>query len=414
MPNSATTALDTRTPTSLVDEGQGLENISARNRGTSIILGKNLSNTEPKSKQPLADKTNYVARHKGHLVSKSLVNSAPDVYKSLPKSNLRTRESIRDNLQSSIGVKRPKITSANKIIAESDWSLKGVEKFLDEIKALLGLDEKILDGFETRLDLFRLLERRGLLSHKALSIFSKCAEIESLDLGPSYADRMNKVGLISKGPFTVANCTVPIYTGFTGLKVLDMTRVPVVDEDLRYIIRLERLQALGLSCTKISWKGLRYLSKHARFIGSLLCLKLCYMENLGDESFGHLKAFSSLSEIDLYGSDSITLRSLLDLFPANPISSKLRQVRLPDRLFATIRGNHLAYEGLMKKRNLLQDPDKAFDLSEDEIKHELKMHQKQYPSASFLAMDHAHLRKTLNDILLQRRKEEFLWAISQY
>ena len=265
------------------------------------------------------------------------------------------------------------------------------------------------DGLDSPIELLKYLEREGKMSPAVLKAFTGCPDVQILMLGPSYGGKINEVGLVEEGRHPVANCTVPLFHGYGELRVLDLTCVPICDEDCRYLIKLAKLQALGLSGTRVTGRGLRYLARHAQFVPTLQCIKLCYIDKLDDAGVAELAAFPNLAEVDLFGSNKITLSAVLSLVASDPRKGAIRRMRLPEKVHGFLRDRHVAYSQL---GDLDTDPARIDFLTECEAKLQLRKHQRHYPDI-FLNLSVASLHEKLRDIVTLRRKEEFVWSICQ-
>lgn len=284
----------------------------------------------------------------------------------------------------------------------------------------LGLSADITRSLGTPVGLFRHLEesgtqecfhpaltRLGQLSSAVLRVFSQCPGIDSLNLTPTYGFQINDLGLVKPGALSPHKCTVPLFSGFAGVRVVDLTNVHIVDDDLRFLIRLERLQALGLSGTKITNKGLKYLATHAGFKGSLRCIKLCYVEGVSLAGLEHLCAgFKRLSEADLWGCEQL---ALADCKPF--LCGGVAKLRLPAELHGLIDDRHHYYGGLSRRHpELLMAPVGLEAMGEGELKRQLKMHKPQFTDI-YLNLPVEALRARLGKILAVLEIQERLYAL---
>lgn len=153
-----------------------------------------------------------------------------------------------------------------------------------------------------------LAQLRGLESSGQLTLAlfhelaEECQEIDSLNLTPSFGYSVDEWGLKHGSPQPSAGCTQPLYRHpFPSLTKLDLTRVEVGDNDLRYLIKLPSLLALGLSATAITDRGIKYLVQHAVFTPKLQCLKVARVDGITDESLVWMGNFISLQFLDLTG-----------------------------------------------------------------------------------------------------------------
>lgn len=296
--------------------------------------------------------------------------------------------------------------------ARAIWKYSSDKRGVVEITAKLELED-VPSECSTPLELLRFLESRGRLSPRVLGLFSRCPGVQVLSLALSYGCEVNDLGLREAGTFPFYRCTLPFFHGYKDLQVLDLTCVPVGDEQLRYIIRLAKLQALGLSRTEVTGRGLRYLGKHADFAPSLQCLKLCHVDKLRDEELDGLKAFKCLRELDLFGCNKISLKGLIDLLPDNLHELTLATLRPPSKICSLLGARHSEYARIRQQSVVyVDDPEEVAGLSLDEVQVQLRIHQKQYPHI-FLNLDCDCLRRKLTKVLRERSKEEYLWRISQ-
>jgi len=253
------------------------------------------------------------------------------------------------------------------------------------------------------------LEEEGDLGPKALSLFSRLDSVESLQLGPSYAPRgTSEIGLPKASKYPPLKVTALFYAkdAFEGLRILDLTHVPIQDDDLRYLIRLKGLQALGLSGTNIGNAGIRYLSKHAEFRQTLQCMKLCYLEKLADHGVRALSAFFSLVEVDLLGSDGVTLDGVLAF-----ASESLRKLRLPSSVQSRLTRLHDKHLEIARKHGhrLLQTEAEIDQLGHEDVRMQLKFYCNVYPDV-FLSAEPSDMKTKLRDIVQRRKKELLIWS----
>ncbi|PJF17200.1 hypothetical protein PSACC_02997 [Paramicrosporidium saccamoebae] len=387
------------TPDSLVDKEN--EKLSQ-----SATLHAKVPLTEPRPRHPLQSRdTNRVTPNNATQSGVKSV-SAPDFIKKTAPVNILS--ALDDNEGVKKTVKRPKTEPANE--NATAW-IYGSE--VDGIITKLELAD-IPDTITSPLSLFKLLETEGRLSPAVLKLYSRCPDLQSIMMGPSYGGKVNEIGLVTAGHYPAFNCTVPLFHGFKDLLVLDLTCVSIEDEEVRYLIKLDRIQALGLSGTRISGKSLRYLAKHAKFARSLKCIKLCYLDKLEDSAILELfRLFPSLSEIDLYGSNKITLSAVVEAVPCDPVKfRRLRKVRLPEKSFALLQERHVVYSELNRKHDLASDPESVSSLPSAQVQSNLRLYRKLFPDI-FLNLNVDSLEEKLRDILSKRRKEEFLWSICQ-
>ncbi|EPZ36941.1 hypothetical protein O9G_001386 [Rozella allomycis CSF55] len=142
---------------------------------------------------------------------------------------------------------------------------------------------------------FEQLEKEGLLTLDILDQFKNNQDITVVNMTPSFAPIKNEIGLVLQSKGNVKSCTKPFYHGFKNLLFLDITRVPIHDDEIRYLIRLCKLRGLSLSYTEITFKGMKYLSHHAQFKDTLEVLKLAGIEGLDDSWLPLVQTFTNLN-----------------------------------------------------------------------------------------------------------------------
>lgn len=245
-----------------------------------------------------------------------------------------------------------------------------------------------------------------MLTAKVLKFFADCPEINTLDLGPTYASRMNEFGLIENGILSAKKCTAPLFTGYGRLKVLDLTNVLIGDDELRYLIKLQSLEAIGLAGTKVTNKGLKYLAKHALFKPRLMCIKLCYNDQIDDESLVVLRKFEQLTEIDLWGCSKIQMEGCIALLQG---PNRIQKVRLPIHLEKRINELHVYYA--KADSSIVSSPKVSMELSETDMIRQLKFHKSQFPDV-FLNLAKEDLRSKLFNILTIRKIQEKMYKMS--
>lgn len=281
------------------------------------------------------------------------------------------------------------------------WRFQDSEADAKQVASILDLDPSESAGKIS--DLFKKLEAEGKLSQKVLQFFAHCPFIATLNLTPSYAGKLNEIGLLAEPAFDPTRCTVPLYAGYRNLKALDMTNVLIGDDEIRYLIKLESLEALGLSGTGITAKGLKYLSVHAKFSKSLTCLKLCYAQKIGDEAIPAIAGFERLQELDLLGAD-ISVAGCLELAPN--ARSSLQRLRLPSNAMQYLYDMNAYFSD--KKLDELG----ASNVGTHRLKEMLKIFKRKYQDV-FLSTDAADIRRALDNLLARRRREELLWSIAK-
>ena len=373
--------------------------------------------TEPRTRKPLqARDPNQTQNGTPGRTCSSLKlaksKSAPQPTKS---QQIPISEEVELHEEPSSKLKRPKIETANVVTLkklETEWvssdDLHGAIALSERIGVNIPVEEQI-DGY---LSLFKYMETNRELGPKALRVYAACPQIQSVMMTPSYGSEINEIGLLKGGPFSAIGCTRPFFGGYANLLVLDLTCVPIVDDDIRYLIKLSKLQALGLSGTKVSAKGLRYLVKYAQFSKSLRCLKLCCMELFDDQAMSELVGFSGLQELDLVGNQRITLRGLLKFIGDFAEKCPLKRLRLPTKISDGLRDRHLIYRELGgQNTDLIQDIGQLdAHGNKIELKRQLKLHQKTYPDI-FLNLEAISMREKLQSTLIMRKREEFLYSI---
>lgn len=262
------------------------------------------------------------------------------------------------------------------------------------------------------LKLFNFLEKEGRLSPEVLKAFCKSKKILSINMTSSYAGIKCQSGQISAAIYSAKSCTKPFYHGFNQLLSIDFTNVKICDDELRYLIRLPKLQALGLSGTSITDKGIKYISIHSNFKTTLKCIKLCFIDGISDSSINFLNVFIKLRSLDLRGNQNISLSGCLNLLKdAHDLQELNFRIKLPQKVCQELSLLHDIYGELSKTyAYLIIDPrDPRIDmLSRTEIKSQLKIHAKNYDGI-YLNQETETLQSKLMDIVKRREKEERLY-----
>ena len=263
--------------------------------------------------------------------------------------------------------------------------------------------------------LFGFLENEGRLSPGILKVFCKSSHIRTVNMTNSYAGIKNESGQISSAKYSEKLCTKPFYFGFQQLLKIDLTNVKICDDELRYLIRLPKLQALGLSGTLITDKGIKYVSVHSKFKLTLKCLKLCYIDGISDAAIKYLNNFLNLQNLDLRGNKNISLCGCLDLVTdtSNRPNSCI-YIRFPQNIQEELSHFHNYYKELSKSdSDIIIDPHdfRISKLSRSEIKSQLKLHVRNY-SDIYLNQETEFLQKKLVEIIIRRKKEEYLYRYS--
>lgn len=290
-------------------------------------------------------------------------------------------------------------------------------------------------------DIWKQAESRGLLTMDMVLDFASHLPIVSLNLSPSFAHQspwryseiqdhevLPLLSISDSKNVTAVEITRPFFQRslvFSSLRMLDLTGIPLDDESMRYLIKLEHIEALGLSGTRVTSAGLKYLARYAAFKDVLVCLKLCYLEQLYNDCISCLALFVSLKELDLLGSDQITLDGLIGLLEtrcATPdgalsFSSKipLRTLRVPQPVYARLIFLHTSYQSIQSQTllpsfRLVNQPGLVRDMSRAELMEQLKVHRAYYPNV-YLNLPKEDLEEKLYSILVSRLKEERLWSL---
>lgn len=271
------------------------------------------------------------------------------------------------------------------------------------------------------ISLFKMMEDKGFLFYDVLEVFSNCPQLKhfltTLQLSKTFSESKKELFLNSSpsklmhanefdNEHLLLPITKPLFNGraWRSLEILDLSFLSTVrDEELRYIIRLPNIIALGLSMTRVTSRGIRYLGKHSLFKDKLQCLKLCHLEEIDDRCIKEFSQFPSLNEVDLYGcnSKSLTFSSLLE------IDKRIIRIRLPLKHMTYLEDMHNIYRGIMHT-----DGDDGYHHkipnSQGDIRNQLRLYQKHYTDI-FLNLDIISHEAKLKMILERRSKEEDLY-----
>lgn len=359
-------------------------------------------------------------------------------------ANIQHVSQSQDNIDASSGLTFPvQIDNMNINSNESDSREQVVISRISMIDPLCKLIvskynlEHILDLSDESITLdilFKNIESKGLLTIQMISDFAFHITLTSLNLSPSFSSHsttdIHFLTTSNLKDFPSSNLTKSFFQNkdlFLNLKILDLTRIPIDDDSLRYLIRLESLEALGLSGTKITTLGIKYLAKHASFKSIIKCLKLCYLENIQDDCIQYLLSFVKLQDLDLLGSDNITLKGLFGLIDikreehANEsmISTSwklpLKLLRVPQTVYSTLLSLHSSYHMLRSQTlfptfQLADQPHQVKSMSRQELMEQLKIHRNYYPNI-YTNLQREDLLERLHSILISRMKEECLWSL---
>ncbi|RKP21998.1 hypothetical protein ROZALSC1DRAFT_26619, partial [Rozella allomycis CSF55] len=175
-------------------------------------------------------------------------------------------------------------------------SIKKLKLFKDEpIKETNSRTPESYGPRGVRSPLENIKKKLRLLTLDILDQFKNNQDITVVNMTPSFAPIKNEIGLVLQSKGNVKSCTKPFYHGFKNLLFLDITRVPIHDDEIRYLIRLCKLRGLSLSYTEITFKGMKYLSHHAQFKDTLEVLKLAGIEGLDDSWLPLVQTFTNLN-----------------------------------------------------------------------------------------------------------------------
>ncbi len=240
-----------------------------------------------------------------------------------------------------------------------------------------------------------------------LKYFAQYPIIDSVNFVPTYAGRVNQLGLVEKSALSAKKCTAPLYGGYSNVKILDFTNVHITDDELRFLIKMPKLQAVGLSGTKITNKGLKYLSQHATFQDTLQCLKLCYVENINGQGLTFLcDTFKNIKEFDLWGCNQLSLLDLKSL-----LNLRMMKVRVPEDIHTLITDRHNFYSALSRKHtDLVLNVKEIQELEDMELVRQLKYHRKHFKDI-YVNVARDELLHKLENILTEINIQENLFAI---
>lgn len=310
-----------------------------------------------------------------------------------------------------IVVKQPEAIS--KTINAKTITAKSLAKILDYDTLI---DDELDSDEKDEHRLFRFLENEGRLSPEILKAFCKSVKIRSINMTNSYAGIVGDSGMLSEAKYSAVLCTKAIFSGFQQLLSMDFTNVKINDDELRYLIRLPKLQALGLSGTYITDKGLKYISTHSSFKKSLRCIKLCFIQGISDAGIKYLDSFANLKDVDLRGNNNITLSGCLQLISCTSFDNSVDfNVRLPQTIQDRLKELHIHYKILScdNPRMILDPEDGCFEtMTAAELRSQLKLHKQKYTDI-YLNQDLAFLKTNIYSILKTRRMEETLYNRSQ-
>ena len=267
------------------------------------------------------------------------------------------------------------VTTVKTKDTKRDWSFKETLEDCLDICKQLSID--LPSVCSTPLQLFEYLEKEGMLNPEVLKLYAPNREIKTLNMTPSYAGHLNSLGLFVESKLPPKLCTSPLYHGYQSLVALDLTNIAIGDDELRYLIKLGSLQALGLSGTNITSKGLKYLSIHAKFVCRLVCMKICYIPVLDDKALEFVTAFTSLQELDLLGT-TCSLQGLVSFTKKCPVAKLRTPVEVYEQL-TTLQ------EKFSKESKLVKRADDISQLSKTQITEQLKIFRKHYHN--FIAND---------------------------
>jgi hypothetical protein len=266
-------------------------------------------------------------------------------------------------------------------------------------------------------------------------IFEACKDIKIIDLSASYGENVHaSLPFLTKSPNMDAFSRVCklLYNSpelFEEIEFLDLTLVPFSDDLLRYIIRMSKLKGLGLAGSKVTVKGLRYLTKHATFVNNLEVLLLSGNDLITDDCLPYLSFFPNLKSLELVHTNVTYDGILANLVKfqytddgkkclIELVNPHLTYLRLPDPIFRRLSQTHglcesdlsLGYINFREKS--LMDPISVEQLSLEECRAFLKVYKDAdvYPSI-YLNGILEDLRSRLKEIRIIRLKEEKIWSL---
>lgn len=309
-----------------------------------------------------------------------------------------------DNEQVEIKVCKDK---PKRLTAMTLAEILGHDTFIEDELGAEESDEQVL---------FNFLEIEGRLSPEVLKAFCKSTKVRTVNLTHSYAGTKCESGLISAAKYSPKLCTKIFYYGFQQLLSIDFTNVKICDDELRYLIKLPKLQALGLSGTLITDKGIKYISIHSKFKSTLKCLKLCYLEGISDMTIKFLNVFTKLKSLDLRGNQNISLVGCLDMITDNFVNQNNYDtfIKFPEHVNKQLSDLHTFYEEKSKNNSkLILDPSdiRIGELSKSDVKSQLLIHKEAYIDI-YLNQEMEHLQRKLIEIVRRRKKEEYLYRCS--
>ena len=272
----------------------------------------------------------------------------------------------------------------------------------------------------------------GLLTREIISDFFEYShQISVLDLGRSFGEKSHsELACLVSYPdqeVLISICRLLFSASllFQKLEFLDLTFMPIDDDLLRYIIQLPNLKGLGLGGTRVTCKGIRYLSKHAHFKSSLEILILSGNNIIDDESLKYMTAFPNLrtleltrTEVSLNGilSSLVRYEESVNSYSVSLTNCFLTSLRLPEKAFRSLAERHGLRGDNFSLTNTsdMLNPLNTTEISYSDCQKILKYFQdhEAYPDIyldRMLSLE--DLQRKVKDLRVTRLKEERLWSI---
>lgn len=297
----------------------------------------------------------------------------------------------------------------------------------------------------------------GLLTTSLLKEFLEYGgeKITTLSLSPSFGEKSDESlpFLVRKPePETLKELFKLFFVSsprVANVEFLDLTLVPLDDDLLRFIIRMGNLKGIGLAGTRVTVKGLKYLTKHCTFKGTLETMLLSGNEFIQDDCIPFIKQFENLKSLDLRRT-SVTYHGILDLITVKKEGSldrrksnaqtlevqhepflsdifepsQLQTLKIPQSVYDMLLEQHTKAitfhpsslmpcdATIVSYDQMLRNPNKAFSLGREACKKQLEFYKKVFGYRDiYLELDHEDLQKKLYSITVDRLREEKIWSL---
>ncbi|KAL5526565.1 hypothetical protein ACEPAF_8289 [Sanghuangporus sanghuang] len=279
------------------------------------------------------------------------------------------------------------------LVLETPKSISLLLKHLESLLPGMRLQGQLDVHTANHQDIVNLLGVKGHLNPQTLVLFQH-SHIRSLSLTESMAD-VDGLNLLRLETLKVLNDP----SGFLFLRSIVLSDVPLCDDDLACLSRLQSLESLFLDDTQIGDVAIMHLIGLRRVLSHL---ELSWNERITDNAIPTLCRFPSLSFLSLKGT-RVTIKGLRKLAYHAEDRDKKISIILPSDCEEYMCNLHTEYETTLI-HPFIHDPEECHTLPISILKENLAVHAARNSGIS-VDGSRAELEKRLRKILEHRKKD---------